>query len=57
MIPKSITKSRIIENIDCFDFTLDQKEMDYFDTLNKNIRLATFKDCKDHKYFPFNLEY
>ncbi|KAI4591015.1 hypothetical protein MJG53_002064 [Ovis ammon polii x Ovis aries] len=37
-IPKSVTPSRILENIQVFDFTFSPEEMKQLDTLNKNLR-------------------
>jgi diketogulonate reductase-like aldo/keto reductase len=35
VIPKSVTKKYIIENIDIFNFTLTESEMNEIDSLNK----------------------
>ncbi|KAI4580185.1 hypothetical protein MJT46_001553 [Ovis ammon polii x Ovis aries] len=37
-IPKSVTPSRILENIQVFDFTFSPEEMKQLDALNKNLR-------------------
>ena len=39
IIPKSVTASRIKENIDILDFTLSDEEMEAVSSLNKNVRL------------------
>ncbi|XP_018336718.1 1,5-anhydro-D-fructose reductase isoform X2 [Agrilus planipennis] len=57
VIPKSITKSRIIENINIFDFKLDEEDVAYLDSLNKNDRICHFPEFQDHKNYPFNIEF
>lgn len=39
-IPKSITPTRIEENINVFDFELSQKQMDQLNALNQNKRIG-----------------
>ena len=43
MIPKSVTKSRIQENFNIFDFELSPKDMNTINGLNSNIRVCKFK--------------
>ncbi|XP_037585009.1 1,5-anhydro-D-fructose reductase isoform X3 [Cebus imitator] len=57
VIPKSITPSRIKENIQVFDFELTQHNMDSILSLDRNLRLATFPITKNHKDYPFHTEY
>ncbi|KRT83716.1 hypothetical protein AMK59_3403 [Oryctes borbonicus] len=57
VIPKSVTKSRIVQNIDVFDFKLDAEDVAYLDSCNRNSRVCGLEMFKDHKYYPFNLEY
>lgn len=38
IIPKSVTESRIIENINIFDFEIDAKDMNQLKKLNKDLR-------------------
>lgn len=57
VIPKSVTKSRIISNADIFDFTIDSSDMDVMDSLDMGFRACHLNWCKDHKDFPFNTEY
>ncbi|KAJ8940455.1 hypothetical protein NQ318_007156 [Aromia moschata] len=57
VIPKSVTKSRIIENIDVFDFNLDPDELAYLDSCNKNQRVLPFKEFEKHKHYSFHSEF
>ena len=41
VIPKSITPSRIRENIDVFDFTLTKEEVEAIDTINRDERTGS----------------
>lgn len=52
-MPKAVKKSHIRENIDIFDFELDEDDMGYIDSVNKNARIITMDIAKDHKYYPF----
>ena len=38
VIPKSITKERIEENIDIFDFSLEEEDIKKIDSMNNNKR-------------------
>uniref|UniRef100_H3CZP2 alcohol dehydrogenase (NADP(+)) n=1 Tax=Tetraodon nigroviridis TaxID=99883 RepID=H3CZP2_TETNG len=62
-IPKSVTESRIMENIQVFDFILEEEEMKTITSLNRGWRyiLPTIKvDGQSvprdagHPYYPFN---
>ncbi|KAK9875607.1 hypothetical protein WA026_009406 [Henosepilachna vigintioctopunctata] len=57
VIPKSITKSRIIENFNIFDFQLEQKDIDYIESTNKNARVCLASYFGDHKDYPFHDEF
>uniref|UniRef100_A0A2K6E9H2 Aldo-keto reductase family 1 member E2 n=1 Tax=Macaca nemestrina TaxID=9545 RepID=A0A2K6E9H2_MACNE len=57
VIPGSITPSHIKENIQVFDFELTQHDMDNILSLDRNLRLATFPITKNHKDYPFHIEY
>lgn len=57
VIPKSTNEQRLRSNIDIFDFNLENDEMEYLNSLDNNLRLITFADDKDNKYYPFNLPF
>lgn len=57
VVPKSVTKSRIAENIDVFDFKLENADIAYLDSCNKNQRCSPQTAYADHKYFPFKIEF
>lgn len=57
VIPKSVTPSRIKENFDIFDFTLDLEDVTVLDSFNKNKRVVLLSDFADHKYYAFNAEF
>jgi aldehyde reductase len=44
IIPKSVTKSQIISNIDIFDFELTAEEMKVIDDMNCNVRFVELKE-------------
>lgn len=65
-IPKSITPSRILQNIQVFDFTFSPEEMKQLDALNKNWRYIVPMITVDgkrvprdagHPLYPFNDPY
>lgn len=45
-IPKSVTPSRIHENLDVFDFNLSDTDMQAIDQLNANVRTGSNPDEK-----------
>ncbi|RZF47543.1 hypothetical protein LSTR_LSTR009079 [Laodelphax striatellus] len=57
VIPKSVTKSRIESNFDVFDFELSAEDMSYIDGFDCNGRVLHLDWLKDHKHFPFNIEF
>lgn len=56
VIPKSVTKSRIEENFDVFNFKLSEDDMNQIGSLECNGRLCSMGDT-DHKDYPFHDEY
>ncbi|XP_072759053.1 tRNA (guanine(26)-N(2))-dimethyltransferase isoform X1 [Anoplolepis gracilipes] len=57
LIPKSVTKSRIKENMEFFDFTLTSDEINAIRNIGTGERVAGFYIIKHFKYFPFNIPY
>lgn len=53
VIPKSVTKSRILSNIDIFDFELTPEEVKTIESFNRGHRFVALEWVKDHKYYPF----
>ncbi|CAH0559519.1 unnamed protein product [Brassicogethes aeneus] len=57
-IPKSVTKSRIIENFDIWNFDLTKDDIALIDTFDCNGRFCAYVDAYEHKDHPFiNDEY
>lgn len=54
IIPKTVTASRLKENIDIFDFSLTPEEVDAVAKIGTGQRVARFGDAKGHKYYPFD---
>lgn len=52
-VAKSVNKKRIEENIDIFDFKLNDEEIAAIAKFDKKLRVIDFKDWKDYPYFPF----
>jgi len=57
VIPKSVTQSRIAENINIFDFKLTPADMDVIYEMNRDWRAVLLTHIKDHKYYPFSAEF
>jgi aldehyde reductase len=57
VIPKTVNKNRMVENMSIFDFELSKEDMKYIDTFDCNGRNCALEWVKHHKYWPFNIEY
>ena len=57
VIPKSVTPSRIDENIDVFDFTLSDDEMKTIASFNRGHRYCWNSSDRTFKYHPFNIPF
>nr|NP_001299305.1 uncharacterized protein LOC106124434 precursor [Papilio xuthus]BAM18493.1 aldo-keto reductase [Papilio xuthus] len=55
-IPKTITKSRVEQNIDIFDFKLTQEERDLFKSYDTNYRTIEPKMWQESPYYPFEMK-
>ncbi|RWS21756.1 aldose reductase-like protein [Leptotrombidium deliense] len=53
VIPKSVTPSRILSNIDVFDFELTEDDMSKINNLNRDFRYITNEAFKQHIHYPF----
>ncbi|OAD52082.1 Aldo-keto reductase family 1 member B10 [Eufriesea mexicana] len=56
-IPKSSSKDRIKQNINIFDFKLTSQEIATLDKLDCGLRICAAVEMKEHKDYPFNLEF
>jgi len=58
-IPKSVTKNRIIDNFNVFDFTLTDEDMQAVQSLDKGAagRINTELFLKESKGWPFGIEF
>jgi diketogulonate reductase-like aldo/keto reductase len=57
IIPKSITKDRIVSNIDVFDFKLSDEDMKTVDALDSNMRICDLTRDIECKHYPFHEKY
>ncbi|OAD57444.1 1,5-anhydro-D-fructose reductase [Eufriesea mexicana] len=53
VIPKSVTKSRIGQNIDIFDFKLSPEDIEYIDTFDCSSRICPLTGSENSPYYPF----
>jgi len=62
VIPKSVSEKRIRENLNIFDFTLSDQEMDQLNQLDRNTRSFMFDSnflpgLEHHPEFPFHIPF
>lgn len=57
VIPKSVTKSRIKENFEIFDFELTGEEMKILESLETGKRIVSVEEAKDNKYYPYGIPF
>ncbi|KYQ50361.1 Aldo-keto reductase family 1 member B10 [Trachymyrmex zeteki] len=57
VIPKSVTKSRIAQNMNIFDFKLSPEDIAYIDTFDCNGRICPVEGSKASPYYPFNIPF
>ncbi|XP_046489171.1 aldo-keto reductase family 1 member B1-like isoform X1 [Neodiprion pinetum] len=53
VIPKSVSKSRLKENFDIFDFELSKEDVELINSCDCNKRFCPMSDAIDSPYFPF----
>jgi len=54
IIPKTVSKSRLVENMSIYDFELSKADMELINGFDCNGRACHLEWAKDHKYWPFN---
>lgn len=47
----------MIENADIFDFELSKEDMEYINSFDCAGRACALEWVKNHKYWPFNIEF
>uniref|UniRef100_A0A2K6DL26 NADP-dependent oxidoreductase domain-containing protein n=1 Tax=Macaca nemestrina TaxID=9545 RepID=A0A2K6DL26_MACNE len=57
MIPKSVTPARIVENIQVFDFKLNDEEMATILSFNRNWKACNMLQSSHLEDYPFDAEY
>lgn len=57
VIPKSVTKDRIVANMNVFDFKLTTEEIQQLETFDRGFRFCALEWVKHHKYYPFSVEF
>jgi aldehyde reductase len=57
VIPKSVSKNRLQENFDVFNFNLSEQEMTKVDNLNRNWRMVALERDLTHPYYPFHAKF
>lgn len=56
-IPKTVSKIRLEENLNIFDFEISREDMKNIDSLERNGRVCVDLRRVSHKYWPFHLEF
>lgn len=57
VIPKSVTKDRIVANLEVFDFKLNEEEIKDLESFDRGFRFCALEWIKEHKFYPFHAEY
>lgn len=57
VIPKTTKKNHMKENLDIFDFSLSDSDMETMNGYNSNSRLVNFDGAEHHKYYPFGITF
>lgn len=52
-----MTHKGIDENIQIFDFKLNDEEIQYIDTYDTGSGIEYYRKARNHKYFPFGVEF
>ncbi|XP_063986559.1 aldo-keto reductase family 1 member B1-like [Diachasmimorpha longicaudata] len=57
VIPKSFSKTRLLENSQIFDFQLTSEDIAYIDTFHNGWRICPMSSATTSIYWPFNIPY
>ncbi|KAH0944586.1 hypothetical protein HN011_000139 [Eciton burchellii] len=57
VIPKSVTKSRIAQNSEVFDFKLSAEDIAYIDTFDCDGRICPLLGADSSPYYPFHIQF
>ncbi|XP_059487752.1 aldo-keto reductase family 1 member B1-like [Neocloeon triangulifer] len=57
VIPKSVHKKRMAENLDVFNFKLSEQDIQYIDSFDCNGRVCAELGATDHPHYPFHIEF
>lgn len=57
VIPKSVTKDRIVSNMNVFDFKLTEEEIKDLESFDRGFRFCALEWISEHKHYPFHAEY
>ncbi|CAL7938554.1 unnamed protein product [Xylocopa violacea] len=57
VIPKSVTKSRIAQNSQVFDFKLSAEDIAYIDTFDCNGRICPMTGTESSSFYPFHIPF
>lgn len=57
VIPKSVTKERIEDNIKLFDFEFTSEEMEMLNNFGQEYRYCHLNWMKNHPHYPFNIPF
>lgn len=57
VIPKSVTKDRIVANMNVFDFELTKEEIKDLESFDRGFRFCALEWISEHKFYPFHGEF
>ncbi|XP_031773914.1 LOW QUALITY PROTEIN: aldo-keto reductase family 1 member B1 [Apis florea] len=57
VIPKSVTRSRIVENFEVFDFKLSSEDIEYIDSFDCNGRICPLIGAEASPHYPFHIPF
>lgn len=57
VIPKSVTRDRIVKNMEVFDFKLTDEELKELASFDRGFRFCALEWVSHHKHYPFNIDF